>query len=228
LGAGVTPWDVLSAMRRRWYVVLSGAVATMLAALWVTSLPGVYHAQLDVVFMWPQGHQHANTFQYGSQSLIDTAGVVGAIVGGSASGAQPVSDTVTLVGEGITHGYSVRLPNAGGQWAINFTSPVLDVQASGSSPAEVQRTLATVVARINTVLHEQQADEGVPAELMIRTRLSPPTPQVLYGKGSRVRAIAATFLIGCGITAAAALATDRRLRTRHRAAPSAANAPEPG
>jgi len=223
----VTPWDVLSALRRRWYVTLSGAVATMLAALWVMMLPGVYHAQVDVVFMWPQGHQHANTFQYGSQSLINTAGVVAAIIAGSASGAQPVSDTVTLVGEGITHGYSVRLPNAGGQWAINFTSPVLDVQASGSSPAEVQGTLAAVIARINAVLHEQQAAEGVPRELMIHTRLSPPTPQLLYGKGSRVRALGATFLIGCGVTVAAALAADRRLRTRHQAAPSAANAPEP-
>src|SRR5262249_50377187 len=149
----MTLWDALNALRHRWYATLAGAAATMLAALWVMGLPGVYHAQVDVVFMWPQGSQQANTFQYGSQSLINTAGVVGAIGGGSASGAAPVSDTVTLVGEGITHGYSVRLPNAGGQWAINFTSPMLDVQASGSSPAEVQRTLATVIARINTVLH---------------------------------------------------------------------------
>jgi hypothetical protein len=210
----VTPWDVLGALRRRWYVTLSGAVATILAALWVMTLPGVYHAQIDVVFMWPQGHQHANTFQYGSQSLISTAGAVGAVVTGSASGAQPVSDTVTLVGEGITHGYSVRLPNTGGQWANNFPSPVLDVQASGSSAAEVQRTLATVIARINAVLHEQQAEEGVPEQLMIRTRLSPPTPQLLFDKGSRVRALGATFLIGCGVTVAAALAVHRRLHIR--------------
>jgi len=58
----------------------------------------------------------------------------------------------------------VRLPNASGQWANNFTSP----------------------------------------------------------------ALGATFLIGCGVTVAAALAVDRQLRTPTRAALPADDDPEPG
>src|SRR6266496_792258 len=110
----MTMWDLLEAVRRRWYATLAGVAATGMVALWVLMLPGVYDAQADVVFMWPQSQKNGNTFQFGSETLIKTAGVIGAIVSGEGAGVQVVSDTVTLVGEGVTHGYSVRLPNAGG------------------------------------------------------------------------------------------------------------------
>lgn len=208
----MTGWDLLVTIRRRWWVALGGVLATALLGLHVLHAPGVYHQQVDVVFMWPQASKSANTFQYGTQSLINTAGIVGTVVGDTQAGTQPVSDTATLVGEGITHGYSVRLPNSGGQWAYNFDRPMLNVETVGSTPAEVQQMTTAVVARINDELLALQRNEQVRPDLMVRTRLSPPTLNIIYSNGSRTRALAASLLLGVGLTVAVVLAVDRRLR----------------
>jgi uncharacterized protein involved in exopolysaccharide biosynthesis len=204
----VTLWDLLAAVRRHRWAAAVVAVATAVVALYGSLAPGVYHQQVDVVFEWPQGARTSNAFLYGEQTLISTAGVIARIVDEPRSAAHPVSDSVTLVGEGITRGHVVRLPNAGGQWALNFDRPVLDVQVAGNSPDEVRATMARVLAQIDKELRDQQQAEGVPASVMIRTRLSPAVPFVEYSKGSRVRAVAATFVLGFGLTVGAVMALE--------------------
>jgi hypothetical protein len=202
------------AVRRRWWIALLGTVLTAGAAVAVQHAPGVYYEQVDVVFLWPQPPENQeNTFQYGSKTLIQTAGVVARAVGGP-EGATTASDTATLAGQGVEHGWSVRLPNSGGQWAFNFDQPVLSVEAVGTTPAEVTATAATAMARINAELTALQRAEGVPTSLMIRTRMSPPTPLLQYGQGSRGRAVLGTLLLGVGLTLAAVRLVDRRLRRR--------------
>jgi len=67
---------------------LAGTVLTAGAALFAHDAPGVYYQQVDVVFLWPQPPQNQeNTFQYGSKTLIQTAGVVARAVGGRRSDA---------------------------------------------------------------------------------------------------------------------------------------------
>ena len=210
----MTVWDLLGAMRRRWWAALAGISLTFAAAYHVVLLAGVYHQEVNVVFVWPQGPRTSNAFLHGEQTLVSTAGIVGRIVAGDSSNAQVVSDTVTLVGEGIRHGYLVRLPNSGGQWALNFDRPVLDVQAAGSTPQEVQQTIKTVVARINHELEAMQAAAGAPSGVRITTRMSPPSPVLLYSKGSRMRALAATLALGIGLTVAAVTLLDRRIAIR--------------
>jgi hypothetical protein len=210
----LTVWDLLGAMRRRWWAALAGVCLTGVLAVHVVLLAGVYHQEVNVVFVWPQGPRTSNAFLHGEQTLVSTAGVVGRIVAGSNSDAQVVSDTVTLVGEGIRHGYLVRLPNSGGQWALNFDRPVLDVQAAGSTPQEVQQTIKTVVARINHELNAMQSASRVPTGVRITTRMSPPSPVLLYSKGSRVRALAVTLVLGMGVTVGTVAALDRWIAVR--------------
>jgi len=191
-----------------------GTVLTAGAALFAHDAPGVYYQQVDVVFLWPQPPQNQeNTFQYGSKTLIQTAGVVARAVGGR-EGATTVSETATLAGQGVEHGWSVRLPNSGGQWAFDFEQPVLSVEAVGSTPREVAATTSVAVTRINRELIALQQAEGVPTSLMIRTRMSPPTPLMHYGTGSRGRAVLTTLLLGAGLTLTAVRLVDRRLRRR--------------
>jgi hypothetical protein len=210
----LTLWDLLAALRRRWWAALAGVCLTGMLAVHVVHLGGVYHQEVNVVFVWPQGPRTSNAFLHGDQTLVSTAGLVGRIVAGDSPDAQVVSDTVTLVGEGIRHGYLVRLPNSGGQWALNFDRPVLDVQAAGSTPQEVQQTIKTVVARINHELDAIQTAARVPPGVRITTRMSPPSPILLYGKGSRMRALAVTLLLGTGLTVGVVAALDRWIAVR--------------
>ena len=85
------------AIRRRWWIAMLGTVLTLVAAFAVQHAPGVYYQQVNVVFMWPQPPQNKeNTFQYGSNTLIKTAGVVARAVSGR-EGATTVSETALLV-----------------------------------------------------------------------------------------------------------------------------------
>jgi hypothetical protein len=220
----VTVRQVFRALRRQWQVVVLGLAALSVLLFHVVLAPGVYYQQVDVVLLWPQSTKAQNTFQYGEQSLVSSAGLVATVVakeGGS--NAAVVSAEVTLVSQGVGQGFAVRLPNAGGQWAYNFNRPVIDVEVTGRTPAEVQATTARVIERIRTVLHDQQAAEGVPERLMIRTRLNPDDPAVTYSRGSRTRALAGSLLLGTGVILSLVLVLERRRRRRH----SAANAAVP-
>lgn len=213
-------------VRRRWWIALFGVLLTVAAGNYVRHAPGVYYQQVDVVFMWPQPPQNQeNTFQYGSKTLIKTAGVVARAVEGARAGAATVSETATLAGQGIRHGWSVRLPNSGGQWAFDFEQPVLSVEAVGTTPAEVIATTTTAVSKVTGELVRLQRDEGVPATLMVRTRVSPPTSLVQYGGGSRTRALLISQVLGLGLTLTAVRLADMRLRRRNEKSgrPSAAD-----
>jgi hypothetical protein len=226
-GLGVSLARAADAVRRRWWVAMLGIVLTAAGGLLVQHAPGVYYQQVDVVFLWPQPPQNQeNTFQYGSKTLIQTAGVVARAVGGR-EGATTASETATLVGQGIKHGWSVRLPNSGGQWAFDFEQPVLSIEAVGASPAEVTATTAVALARVNRELTALQAAEAVPRWLMIKTRMSPPTPLMQYGQGSRSRAVLMTLLVGTFLTLTSIRLVDRRLRRREAASATGPDVPTP-
>lgn len=163
-------------------------------------------------FLAPTSSSFPNSLLVSSQSLTITAGAVGKVVGSKPSGAHVVSASVTLVGEGIRHGYSVVLPNSGGQWASNFDQSLLDVQAVGTTAAEVNATMKMVLGRISDALAALQAQWHVSSVNLIRTQLSPSSPQLYYQAGSRIRSFAATLLLGLGVTVAATAAVGRRIR----------------
>jgi hypothetical protein len=218
--------EARAVLRRCWFVVFAGIVCTLGVSALVQRTPGVYHQQVDVVFTWPQAPDNPeNSLQYGTQSLIKTAGIVATIVAGSTGGNQVVADSATAVGAGIRHGYAVRLPNAGGQWAYNFENPVVRIESVGSNPQEVLATTARAVARVRTALLDLQRDEHVAPARMMQTRLNPADPDVQYSAGSRVRALLVTQILGVGGTAVALHIAARR---RQRRAAAIAPARRPG
>ena len=107
------------------------------------------------------------------------------------------------------HGWSVTLPNDGGQWANNFDKPLLDVQAVGSTAAEVSGTVSRLIGQINLTLSGLQAQ--VPPVDRVRTELIPSQVQVFYDPGRRLRALAASLAIGVAATAVAAGYLRRRV-----------------
>lgn len=200
---------------RTWVIVLVGALLSAGVGVYMAKRPGVYWSQVQVLFVAPKSVANPNGLSVSSESLITTAGVVAKIVGSSPAGPSVVSDSVTLVGQGIKHGYGVRLPNSGGQFATNFDQAALDVQAAGTSAAEVTATLNSVISRIETALSKLQTEAGVAAVNLIRPQLSPPTAPLYYQAGSKTRALAITLVLGGGITMWLVWFVRRRTYYRH-------------
>jgi hypothetical protein len=116
-----------------------------------------------------------------------------------------------MVGMGFHHGSLVLLPNSGGQWNYNFSRPVLSVQAVGESPEEVRTRREAVLEEIATALRRIQAAEGTSPKHMISTRPVPASAPVVYADGHRTWALGVIALLGLGMSAIAAVLSDRFL-----------------
>jgi hypothetical protein len=207
----MTVRDLLVAVRRTWYVAVFGVVATVFLVLSVSQQPGMFQARVDVLLLLPQSANNPNSYTATTESLIDTAGIVATVLSGASGAPLTSSSTVTLAGQGIRDGWSVRLPNSGGQWANNFDRPLLDVQVVGPSHDAVLKRANELVTRIEAELIRRQDRAGVSPHNLIRTRLSPPTPQVSFSRGSPTRALAASLLLGVLLTTAACVVADQKL-----------------
>lgn len=193
-------------------IMLVGLLISAVVGLYEAKRPGVYWSEVTVVLIAPKSAANPNGLTVDSESLIDTAGVLAKMVGSDPPGPAVVSDSVTLVGEGVRHGYGVRLPNSGGQFATNFDRAALDVQAAGTTVAEVSNTLNTVLKRITDDLTRLQSDAGVATVNLIRTQLSPQTAPIYYQTGSKTRALAITLVLGGGLSWSLAWFVGRRYR----------------
>ncbi|MDQ1293153.1 MAG: hypothetical protein QG608_1034 [Actinomycetota bacterium] len=211
----MTVWELMAVLRRRWYVTVSGLMVVLVMAGVVHSLPGTYSSQVDVIFLQPDD---GNTYRVVTPGLIGLAGIVGQMANGGQDQVQTVSDDVLLAEEGVEHGYSVRLPNSGGQWANNFERPLLDVQVTGDSPQEVHARLDTVLGKIDADLVDLQDRAKVDPRYRVTTRLSPLNPPVLHNAGSRVRALAGSLLLGIVLALTLAVAVDTWALRRRTAA----------
>lgn len=213
----MTSADVATILLRRWYFVVIGLALTA-AAMWaVNARPGVYATQVDVLFLAPKSARYPNPIEVSSESLTATAGLVARMVEGDTAPPAAASSTVTLTGEGIRQGYSIRLPNSGGQWVASFDRPVLDVQAAGPSEGWVRRTVTDKIDLIGRTLYSLQKADGTARPDYIFTSVNPASPTVVYATGQPKRAVAATLLLGSILTCLGTVGFDRllrRLRTR--------------
>lgn len=210
----MTAWDLARLIVRRWYVVLVGAVITGGVAGWALIHPGVYWSQVDVVFLAPQSARYPNTLTTMSGSIVSTAGIVERVVNHARSAPETSSSTATLVGQGVTDGSSITLPDAGGQWAHNFNRQVLDVEVVGPDAADVRRRQTELIDEISAALHALQVDAGVSPENFITVEPSPVVPSISYFHGDAKRAWLMIAALGTALTTVAARAIDRRLTGR--------------
>ncbi len=207
----MTVHELFGCLVRRWYVVLLGLALTAAAVAGVRTLPGVWFGQVNVVFLVPSEGRY-NPLSVTTQSLITTAGAVARAVAPPEQRYRVTAEGVTLLDEGIRHGHSVRLPNAGGQWDYRFDDPILDVQATGATPEEVEAEMTTALTSIEEQLRAFEDRAGVIESGRILMRLNPTEPVYRYDDGSRVRAAAAAGLVGVTLTCVAAVVVDTRLR----------------
>jgi hypothetical protein len=188
----VTVGDLLGVLRRRWLLVPVWLLGSLLVVQAALQYPPVYWSRAEVRFLPPQTSKNPNSLEFTTSSVIATAGLVARSLT-SASEVPATATTVLLHDRGIREGTSVVQPNSGGQWAANFEDPILDVQAVGATPEEVDQLRDDRVAAINAELERLQAD--VPLRYRITTTTTPADPMVQAKQGSRHRAALALAIV---------------------------------
>jgi hypothetical protein len=205
----MTVEQVVRALARRWYIVAVGLACIAMMMVGAMGRAGVYTTQVDVVFLAPANPVGANILESSQDSLIYFAAIVATEVNEGKRAPRLSSATATLFGTGVRDGYSVALPNTGGQWANNFSRPVLDVQVVGPSAEKVRDVLAAVLGKIDTVAADHERAAGAPPATWITTELAPATPAVSYVSGQPRRGAMAIGMLGFAATALAAVRLDR-------------------
>lgn len=215
---------VLSVLRRVWVVLLIGCFFTAVAVVAVGKHPGVYWSRVDLIFLRPTGDT-ANPLATTPLGTIRMASIIQREMSGGPSETDTVSDAVNLVSQGVTDGWSVRLPNDGNQYANNFNKAYLDVQVAGPTEAVVRQRMNDLLGQISGVLATRQA--GVAAESQVRLSQSPAQIPVLFDRGAPKRALAAALLLGLGITVGLCVLYDTHVRRGQRRRLARRPAPEP-
>lgn len=195
-------WDVVQAFRRHWSVVVVAVAVALLVSHAAVTAPGAYWSRAEVTFLAPTSTINPNALRTTSSDLVVTAAVVARRVNGNVTWNKMADPAATIVGQGNLDGWSVHVPDHGGQWSRVYPRQVLDVQVSGPTAEAVRQRQAALLARIDAELADLQ--EGVVDAERITTKVVPATPPVHHVTGSRIRALAMTWVL-CGAGALAAV-----------------------
>ncbi|MCP2264899.1 hypothetical protein ACFQHV_10470 [Promicromonospora thailandica] len=208
----MTLWDLVRAALRRWPVLVVGAVVT-LGGVYATTLDeGVYWSRTQVVFLAPPSTAYPNALRTTSEDLIITAGVVAKAVSGPDAVTKYASPDATLVGEGVRDGWSVRLPDTGGQWATHFAEQVLYVEVVAATAEEVEERQHAIIAQIAHELDALQRDARVEPVNDITVTVAPESTVVHQVKGSRARAAGMAGVLGVAVTLSLIVVLETRAR----------------
>jgi hypothetical protein len=227
----VTIRDLMLALVRRWWVVLIGVVLTAAMGLVALSDPGVYFSRTEITFLAPSSQRYPNSLQTTSGDLIITAGIVAKRVEGPAAIPKFADSSVNLVGEGVREGWSLRLPDTGGQWASNFASQTLILDVVGPTRESVQTQQTAVLDEVAHELYALQREQSVDPVNDITTTATPASAVISHVTGSRIRSLAMTAALGFGAILAAVVFLEHRARRRLASSPisrsPAEHIPEP-
>ena len=212
----MTTGMVFGILLRRWYVVLAGLALTVGGLHVVQQRTGVYWGEVDVIFLAPKTPRFPNSIQQTSTAAIAVAGLMERVVQGSSKQPASASAAVSLAGQGISHGQSIKLFDAGSQWEHNFSRPVLVVQATGPDPVGVRDELQSLVNRIERELQMMQVRDGARRSELITASASPSPPDVIHAGGRPGLARYMTLVLGLWFTVLGAVAVDRLMARRGR------------
>jgi hypothetical protein len=204
----VALWQLLEAVRRHVAIVAIGAVLTLFGLWYTHSRPGVYQVRIGMILAPANPAIGANPLLGREYSIIATAGVLVSVAGQHSE--ARTSSSVTLAGKGVKDGYSVDLPNKGGQFAFDYDRPIIDIQAVGMSEQAARSNLDEAMSEVTTALAELQDAEAVPAAGRLTLHPSPAEVEVGYSRGRPTRSMVAVLVLGMALTLTAVIVVDDR------------------
>ncbi len=206
--------DFMRACLRYWPVVLVGAVCTAAVGYVAISDKGVYFTRTELVFLAPTSTLYPNALRTQSEDVIDTAGVVAKRMTGPGRVTKYSSPTVTLVGLGVRDGWSLRLPDTGGQWASNYSTQVLVLDIVGPDADLVRERQDALIGQARAELDGMQRRARVDPVNDITATPAPESTVIYRVGGSRIRALGMTAVLGVAATAALVVLLEHRRRWR--------------
>jgi len=186
-GGGMSSWDVMMVIARRWYVVLAGLLVTAVAAAGAfAAAPVTYHANSSLLLLTKSTvsgvKTPSNPFLGFGTALAATGQVLGQIVESA-----PVQDK--LLRRGATGAYRVVFASSG-------EAPLLEVEVTAPTADEAVRTLAVVDEETAAQLVTIQAEAGAPKGSEITLRTVTEDSVATLDRGDKVRALAAAGALG--------------------------------
>lgn len=207
--------DLLLGMTRRWMLTLGLVLLSTPLFAAVATTPSSFTGRVAVYFLQPASSREPNVLGNTRTSVISTASAVQRAVQGHPT-TQVISDDVSLTDIGIQEGTLVRLPNSGGQWANNFETPALFVEAVDHDVEAVQARLTSATQEINTTLARMQRASGAAATTWVTTKTEPEVATVVEVSGSRKRALFYLSLLVIGAVVASVVFLETRDAQRPR------------
>jgi hypothetical protein len=170
---------------------------------------GVYYTRTQIVFLAPSSSFYPNTLATQSEDIIDTAGAVAKRVTGPIPVTKYASADVTLVGIGVRDGWSLGVPDTGGQWATNFENQILNLEIVAPDRATVLERQTTLLARIQDQLSALQRARHVAPINDITMTTAPRSTVIYHVGGSKPRMLGMIAVLGLGVTSAAVVVAER-------------------
>lgn len=217
----MTAADILFAVGRRWYVLLLGLLLTFAGCVVMSPGQHVYSARASVVFLWPGSVTVSPTDDTGIPALVNFAAMVRLALPAANSGeSDGGSFGGSLVGAGVRKGYSVILPNSGGQWSQSYNQPLLAIEVVDSTPQAAENQLKSIMRQIDQATSDLQARLNIPATSRVTTSAGYANIDVVDGgvnSGTRMRGLLALGSLGVFLSIVGIVVADQvinRLRRR--------------
>lgn len=202
--------DVLQALKRRWRVLVVGAVLIAIAAGGaIKFVPTQYEASGQMLLLLPADATGVTTptnpYINLQSGLVTTASLI-------ASNVSTKDTQRAMKAAGYTSEYAVALSPEGG--------PLLLITADDTDPKRATATRNEVIKRLTAEIARIQTTENVPPQQLIHPRTFSVTKSGEALPGSKIRALAVIGAGGIILTLIIALAIDRFRGSDKRRRPS--------
>lgn len=220
----MTLWDLAIALFRRWPVLLIGALITCSFGLLSIRDDGVYWTRTEVILLAPKAW-YTNKLEVTPWEVTKATGVVVKRVVGADKTIKYASPEATMIGtSNVREGTWIRQEDDGGQWSTDFSSSVIIVEAVGPTVERTRELQEAAVNKISDTLAQLQKEWNADPHLLITSTVAPLSAVIYHVKGSKVRALGMTGVLGIGSTVGVVVMLE--YRTRRRSGLATTGAPE--
>lgn len=196
----MTARELIRLLVRRWYLLLLGAALSVGVLALVHRQDPVYSTRFEVALLQPRNAVFPNNFEDPRFALAPMAGVLVDDVSGEHHAPLLASADATLYGQGIQHGWQVRLDNLGSQWQPIFNSPNIDVQVVDTNPDLVREEASRITLMLQRALDRRQDALDIAPGMRMTLLVSSADPVVAPVTGSPTRAAAGIGVVGATTT----------------------------
>ncbi|MGL3806241.1 O-antigen ligase family protein [Paeniglutamicibacter sp. R2-26] len=164
--------------KRRAHVISAGAVLLVFSlavpvALHIRSVPPVYWAQQEVVFLPPASAVDGNSLRTDARDLIPYAAMVERRFAGTVGKQALRTVSAPIYGTGIGQGSVAYVPNAGGQWETFMKNALITVEVVAPNRDAARDRLRSITSELVAMAAQPQDEMRVIPSAFILTDTYP-------------------------------------------------------